>query len=75
MQILCAVYVPSKDSGIVEPEPEDSEKAQAVALQAWRLLRDWRRVPGSDDNGEIDGGALETWVKEVRKALRRLRAC
>ena len=67
MEILCAVYVPSKDSGIVEPEPEDREKAQAVALQAWRLLRDWRRVPGSDDNGEIDGGALETWVKEVRK--------
>jgi hypothetical protein len=56
MQILCAVYVPSKDSGIVEPEPEDSEKAQAVALQAWRLLRDWRRVPGSDDNGGGEWG-------------------
>ena len=67
MQILCAVYLPSKDSGIVETEPEDSEKAQAVALQAWSLLRDWRRVPGSNDNGEIDGSALETWVKEVRK--------
>ena len=67
MQILCAVYLPSKDSGIVEPEPEDSEKAQSVASQAWSLLRDWRRIPGSNDNGEIDGEALETWVKEVRK--------
>jgi hypothetical protein len=29
-------------------------------------LNDWSRVPGSDDQGTIDGSALEAWVKRVR---------
>lgn len=67
LQLLRAVYLPSEESGIVEPEPADPKRAQAVASQAWHLLRDWRRVPGTDDQGAIDAEALEAWVKEARK--------
>ena len=66
LQLLRAVYLPSKESGIVEPEPADPKRAQAVASQAWHLLQDWRRVPGTDDQGAIDAEALEAWVKETR---------
>jgi len=66
VQILKMVYGPSDESGIVEPEPEDPTSASAVASQAWRLLHDWERVPGTNEDGTFDSAALNAWVKEVR---------
>lgn len=49
------------------PRPDDPQGTQAMVAQAYNVLDDWTRVPGSDDNGEIDGAALEAWVKRARK--------
>lgn len=66
MQVVCAVFKPTKESGIVEEPPADMERAQAIARQAYDLLRIWDRIPGTRADGTIDGAALESWVKEAR---------
>ena len=66
VQILCVVYAPAPDSGVVEAEPKDADAAAALASQAWQLLREWKHVPGADDAGHIDGQALFEWVRGAR---------
>ena len=66
IEMLSAVFKASEESGVVDAEPENPEHARAVADQAYRLLELWNRLPGTQDNGTIDGEALETWIKEAR---------
>jgi transcriptional regulator with XRE-family HTH domain len=66
IQMLSAVFKPTEGSGVTEPEPSDPEQARAVATQAYRLLELWNRIPGAQDDGAIDGAALEAWIKEAR---------
>ena len=49
---------------------EDLEKKRALARAAHRLLDQIKKIPGSDENGEIDESALRTWLVEVRGLCR-----
>ncbi|GAJ30743.1 helix-turn-helix domain-containing protein [Acidomonas methanolica] len=53
-----------------ENEPEltsdERERANIIASQAFHVLNDWKRVPGSDDDGKIDAPKLAAWVAAVR---------
>jgi hypothetical protein len=64
--MLCAVFKPSEDSGVVEPEPTAPERAQVIAEQAFRLLELWNRLAGTREDGTIDPNALKAWIKEAR---------
>jgi hypothetical protein len=66
VQMLSALYKPSEDSGVEDLEPDNFEHARAVPNQAFQLLELWNRIPGTRDDGTIDGEALENWVKEAR---------
>jgi hypothetical protein len=66
IDLLKAIYGPSEESGVTEPEPEDPERARALADQAYRLLKLWDRLPGTRDDGTIDEQQLEAWITEVR---------
>lgn len=66
MMLLKAIYAPSPESGIKELESEDAEQASDIASHAWNVLHDWDYVPGANDAGDIDGAALQSWVKTVR---------
>jgi len=66
IDMLRAVFKASEESGVVDVEPESPEHARAVAHQAYRLLEIWNRLPGTRDDGTIDGEALEAWIKEAR---------
>ena len=66
IEMLSAIFKPTEESGVVDPEPQDPEQARAVATQAYRLLELWNRIPGTRDDGTIDGAALEAWIKEAR---------
>lgn len=66
IQMLSAIFKPTEESGIVDPEPPDPEQARAVATQAYRLLELWDHIPGTCDGGTIDGAMLESWIKEAR---------
>lgn len=67
--LIRLIYLPAKDSGVVEDAPENPERTADLASQAYDVLHEWSRVPGSDDQGLIDASALEDWVKVVRKTL------
>jgi hypothetical protein len=65
VELLSAVFASN-----VNAPPDDPvafETARAIATQAFRVLDEWKRIPGSDDTGVIDGAALEAWVKEARR--------
>lgn len=66
IQMLSAVFKPTEESGIVDPEPPDPKQARAIANQASRLLELWNRIPGTCDDGAINGEVLEVWIKEAR---------
>nr|WP_192355983.1 helix-turn-helix transcriptional regulator [Mesorhizobium mediterraneum] len=66
VEMLSAVFRASEESGIVDPAPEDPRHAQTIATQAYRLLELWNYIPGTRDDGTIDGEALEIWIKEAR---------
>lgn len=63
--LLKALYNSTNEN---EPEPtgDERERAKIIASQAFHVLEEWKRIPGSDDNGLIDGKALSAWVSAVR---------
>lgn len=71
VKVLSAVFKPSEESGVVDPEPRDPDRA-GTAEQAYRLLELWDRLPGSREDGTIDGQVLETWIKEARLLAKRV---
>lgn len=64
LQLINTVYPPAKDSGVDRDEAQGV--ASALVSQAFNVLEDWSRVPGSTDAGEIDAAQLEAWVKTAR---------
>ncbi len=71
VEILCVIYRPSEDSGIVE-ERDKSEDAKARATQAYRLLDSWEKpIPGQTEKG-IDPTVLADWVILVRQLSKKL---
>jgi hypothetical protein len=66
IDMVSAVYKPSEESGVVDIVPIDPEQAQAIAHQAYRLLRLWDQLPGTRDDGTINGVVLEAWIKDAR---------
>ncbi len=65
VQLLGLIYR-RKDGGEDPPEwrIEDAEKSFALRTAAYRLLTNFRRIPGTDDSGNIDEEALRAWVKQ-----------
>ena len=66
IEMLSAVFKPSDESGVIDPEPENPDPARDVADQAYRLLELWNRLPGTRADGTIDGKVLEAWIGEAR---------
>jgi hypothetical protein len=66
VEMVSAVFNPSEESGVVDSIQTDPERARAIAHQAYRLLKLWTRIPGTQEDGTIDGEVLEAWVKDAR---------
>jgi len=67
VQLLGILY--RRNDGGEDPEAwkvDDPEKRAVLATAAYRLLSNFRRIPGADDNGMIDQNVLESWVRQVR---------
>jgi hypothetical protein len=51
-------------------EPEKiSEEEQMRVFHGEELLRSWRSLPGTLENGRVDQNLLKDWVKQVRESL------
>lgn len=49
----------------VEKSPEDSN----LASNAFRLLREWKVVPGTNDDGAVEAEGLRAWLDTARELL------
>lgn len=47
-------------------ENKPTESQAAIAMNAYRLFRAWKTVPGKRTDGEFDDGAFRTWLGEVK---------
>ena len=68
VQAVGLVYI-RKDGGEDDPPEwhvENEEARRNVATQAYRLLQNAKRIPGTGDDGKIDVLRLKAWIKEVR---------
>lgn len=55
-----------------QPETREDEREvqPQVAQNAFRLLLDWKQIPGSEEpGGEVDEARLRAWITEVRQLL------
>lgn len=60
-----------------EKAANDSQKAE-MGQRIWHLLRDWHKIPGSDDAGNVSPDKLNEWVRNARKLAKesdRLEVC
>jgi hypothetical protein len=53
-----------------EEDTVDEAQKRAIATNAYRLLMEWKDVPGQREDGSVDAEALENWVNDVRAKLR-----
>jgi hypothetical protein len=60
------------DDGEDPPEWQlaDGEQRKNTATQAYRLLHNAKRIPGTQDDGAIDASKLKAWIAEVRSLCR-----
>jgi hypothetical protein len=52
-----------------QPSDGEAERRQAMATNSYRLLSEWRRIPGLRTDGTVDPEQLEAWVTAARAAL------
>jgi hypothetical protein len=64
IQIICDIYKPA--SGYSE-DYVPSEDASARASLAWKLLNSWKRPPGDEPGGVVNGNLLRAWIDKARQ--------
>lgn len=63
--IIQQIYRSSHDDQKKTDEP--SEAKTRLAEIGFRLLRNWKRPPGKNDDGTLDASALNSWIGAVRE--------
>jgi hypothetical protein len=67
VEVVCLLYPPSEESGIVEERDPSDPATKSRGLNAWDLLHHFDHVPGAKERGGIDGQKLEAWVATARR--------
>jgi hypothetical protein len=65
VQLIELAFKPASSEARAEPRDVDPN----LASNAYRLLREWRVVPGTREDGSVDAAALQGWLDEVRALL------
>ena len=50
-----------------ERDEEPDEQREAIASNAWRLLHEWKRPPGLQQDGSFSVQDFEAWLESVKK--------
>ena len=68
VQVLKWVYIPIDESKREEERKDtSSETIQTYAMQGYRLMNNWKTIPGVDKDGNIDEVFLNDWIDKVRE--------
>jgi hypothetical protein len=62
-EVIRLVYRAKKESA---PSIERSEREQAIATNAWRLLHDWSIPPGTQSDGSFSGQHFSRWLDSTK---------
>jgi hypothetical protein len=62
-QIIQTIFRSKNDKKSSKPA---SEEDQARAANAYRLLQQWKRPPGTNKDGSFDGAKLKAWFEQVK---------
>jgi hypothetical protein len=62
-EVLRLIYRSKKK----EKNKEPTEKQKTIAGNAWRLLREWRKVPGTLEDKRFDVDKFAEWIKTVKE--------
>lgn len=65
VDLVTLVFRRKNEDADGEPQSVDP----TLASNAYRLLREWRIVPGTRADGTVDGAALNEWLDEARRLL------
>jgi hypothetical protein len=70
IELLTILYRPhhrgdEEESKQTEPGADEYKRFQAE--RAWKLLHNWRRIPGTKEDGIVDVQELRKWVKSARE--------
>jgi hypothetical protein len=65
-EVIRKIYLSENedDSG---SKAEPSDALMAIATNAWRLLHEWQRPPGIQDDGSFDGAQFAHWLLYVKE--------
>lgn len=69
VDLMCDAFVSSEDSNEPEGNEDELEQKRSRAKVAYRILDDWKTIPGLDEAGNIDKHFLLNWIKSARTAL------
>lgn len=64
VEVLTHVFKPANAETV--EAGDDPEVVARRARISWQLLDSWRRVPGADGHGAVDGAVLCVWVHRAR---------
>lgn len=67
VQMIELVFKPA--SARNEERVERSSSDSALASNAFRLLREWKVVPGTNEDGVVEAEGLRTWLDTARQLL------
>lgn len=54
-----------------ESSSDEHEHKKEFANTVWKLLENWRQIPGLREGDSVDFGALYIWVEEVREKAKQ----
>jgi hypothetical protein len=63
-EVISLIYR-SKHAEKKDEQPD--EHTTAIATNAWRLLNQWKRAPGVQDDGSFSSDYLEAWLSSVKE--------
>lgn len=62
----------AEEESAAETAGEDNRTGAAVVENAYRLLSQWKTVPGLRDDGSLDAANLESWLTRARDKLKEI---
>lgn len=62
-EVIQSLYRSKKEE---KPPKEPSEETKAIATNAWRLLHEWRTIPGSQVGGSFNADCFNDWLEQVK---------
>lgn len=77
-QLVATVFRPQDetkeaDSEEIKDEMAPDEATKQVALNAYRLLNNWKSMPALREDGQLDAAKLRSWVGRARAEFSKLK--